>query len=186
MKPLFTFILIFLSYLFGCVNGAYYVGKLAVNQDIRKLGSTNAGARNAGRVLGRSAFIYTVIIDALKTIIPLLIAGYVFTVSSFLLGCAALAVLVGHIWPVQLQFRGGKGVVVYLAAALVLTPLTLIATGVILLIGLCLKSSFTIAGLAALAIIPITLLIISEYILFGIFLLMLIIVLLLHRKGEPR
>ncbi|PAV28839.1 hypothetical protein CIL05_14530 [Virgibacillus profundi] len=178
--------MIFLSYLFGCLNGAYYVGKLAGNQDIRELGSTNAGARNAGRVFGRSAFIYTVIIDALKTIIPLLAAAYLFHASNFLLGCMAIAVLSGHIGPVQLQFRGGKGVVVYLAAALTLTPLTLIATGVILLIGLHLKRSFTIAGLVALTAIPITLLIISEYMLAVMFLIMLFIVILVHRKGDPR
>ncbi|OZU90688.1 hypothetical protein CIL03_05185 [Virgibacillus indicus] len=180
------FILIFLSYLLGCLNGAYYVGKLTADQDIRELGSTNAGARNAGRAFGRSAFIYTVIIDALKTIIPLLTAVYLAAASDFLLGFIALAVLLGHIWPVQLQFRGGKGVVVYLAAALAIAPFTLFAAGIILLIGLIIKRNFTIAGLIALAAIPITLLIASEYMLAGIFLMMLIIVIILHRKGDMR
>lgn len=186
MEPLFVFILIFLSYLSGCLNGAYYVGKLTADQDIRELGSTNAGARNAGRAFGRPAFIYTVIIDALKTIIPLVAAAYYVDASDFLLGLIALAVLLGHIWPVQLQFRGGKGVVVYLAAALALAPFTLVAAGGILLIALLIKRNFTIAGLIALAAIPIILLITSEYKLAGIFLMMLIIVILLHRKGDLR
>lgn len=99
-------LLFILSYLSGCLNGAYYSGKIASKQDIRELGSSNAGARNAGRVLGRSVFIYTVIIDALKTIIPLAIAFYLFHGNEFLVGIVAVAVLLGHIWPVQLQFRG--------------------------------------------------------------------------------
>ncbi|ASK60774.1 hypothetical protein CFK37_00410 [Virgibacillus phasianinus] len=177
-----TFVFIVVSYLCGCLNGAYYLGTVVANQDIRELGSSNAGARNAGRVFGRSAFIYTVIIDALKTIIPLAIAAYLINVTGVLLGCMALAVLIGHIWPVQLQFRGGKGVVVYLAVALVLAPLTLVVVGLTLLIVLQFKRSFTIAGLIALATIPITLIILSEPIFAGLFLLMLVIVIFVHRK----
>ncbi|WP_404451770.1 glycerol-3-phosphate acyltransferase [Virgibacillus necropolis] len=184
MKSLFEFALVFIAYLFGCLNGAYYVGKKASNQDIRDLGSSNAGARNAGRVFGRSAFIYTVIIDALKTIIPLIIALFLFDVSELLIGCIALAILNGHIWPVQLQFRGGKGVVVYLAVALVLAPLTLIVVGLTLLVGLRIKRSFTIVGLIALSTIPVILIFLSNLMLAGLFLIMLLVVIIVHRKED--
>ncbi|WP_264371372.1 glycerol-3-phosphate acyltransferase [Virgibacillus necropolis] len=166
------------------MNGAYYIGKIASNQDIRELGSSNAGARNAGRVFGRIAFIYTVIIDALKTVIPLLIAVYLFNMAVFLLGCIALAILIGHIWPVQLQFRGGKGVVVYLAVALALAPLTLIVVGLTLLVGLKIKSNFTLIGLIAISTIPVTLTILSKPVLAGIFIIMLLIVILVHRNED--
>lgn len=177
-------LLFILSYLSGCLNGAYYSGKIVSKQDIRELGSSNAGARNAGRVLGRSVFIYTVIIDALKTIIPLAIAFYLFHGNEFLVGILAVAVLLGHIWPVQLQFRGGKGVVVYLAAALTLAPLTLIVAGLTLVAGLMIRRNFTMTGLLALTTIPLMLIILSKFILSGLFLIMLLIVLIVHRKGN--
>lgn len=184
MLPLFDIVLVLISYLFGCLNGAYYVGMKAAKQDIRSLGSSNAGARNAGRVFGRSAFIYTVSIDALKTIIPLVIALFFYDRTGWMLGCVALAVLIGHIWPLQLQFRGGKGVVVYLAVALMLAPLTLIGVGLTLLVGLGIKRNFTLVGLIALCTIPVFLTILSKLMLAGLFLMMLCIVILVHRKGD--
>ncbi|WP_245835700.1 glycerol-3-phosphate acyltransferase [Virgibacillus ndiopensis] len=186
MKSLLEVIFVCISYLFGCLNGAYYVGKLVSKKDIRELGSSNAGARNAGRIFGRSAFVYTVIIDALKTVVPLTIAFYILDITGLLLGGIALAVLLGHIWPVQLQFRGGKGVVVYLAIALVLAPITLLVVGLTVLVGLKIKRSFTIVGLISLSIIPVTLLIVSRFMLAGIFLVMLSIVILVHRNGDLR
>lgn len=175
---------ILLGYLCGCVNGAYYVGKIMAKEDIRELGSTNAGARNAGRVFGKSAFIYTVIIDALKTVIPLLVALYFFGENALILGTTAIAILMGHAWPVQLQFRGGKGVVVYLATALILAPVGLIIVGLTVLIGLQIKKNFTIVGLVGLITIPIYLLLTSMFKLSGIFFVMIVIVILLHRKGD--
>ncbi|UTR07391.1 glycerol-3-phosphate acyltransferase [Alkalihalobacillus sp. LMS6] len=47
------FLYFFVAYAFGCLNGAYYIGKLFFKQDIRALGSKNAGARNIGRLFGR-------------------------------------------------------------------------------------------------------------------------------------
>lgn len=176
--------MLLIAYLFGCINGAYYIGRFRSNQDIREHGSSNAGARNAGRVFGRTAFIYTVVIDALKTILPLLLAIHFLDASTLLSGMVAIAVLLGHLWPVQLKFRGGKGVVVYLTAALVLAPLSLLAVGGTMLIGLMIKRNFSLIGLIALATIPVTLLILKAFILASIFFIMLIIVLLAHREGK--
>ncbi|WP_239984644.1 glycerol-3-phosphate acyltransferase [Lentibacillus sediminis] len=184
VRKLGEIVLLVIAYLFGCINGAYYIGRFRSNQDIREHGSSNAGARNAGRVFGRSAFVYTVVIDALKTVLPLLVAIHFLDVPTLLAGMTAIAVLLGHLWPVQLKFRGGKGVVVYLATALVLATLTLLAVGITVLIGRMIKRNFSLIGLIALATIPVTLLILKAFLLAGIFLIMLIIVLLAHREGK--
>ncbi|WP_156889817.1 glycerol-3-phosphate acyltransferase [Planococcus lenghuensis] len=125
MNALLSMTLVIIAYIFGSFNGAYYVGKLKSGSDIRELGSTNAGARNAGRVFGKTAFVYTLLLDAVKTAIPI---GTVLLMNGpdWLLGSTALAVLAGHIWPFQLQWRGGKGIVVYLASALLLVPFALL------------------------------------------------------------
>ncbi|WP_430790644.1 glycerol-3-phosphate acyltransferase [Virgibacillus flavescens] len=182
MEALNELFILFISYLLGCINGAYYLGKVVKKQDIRALGSHNAGARNAGRIFGRSAFIVTVIIDASKTIIPLLLGIYFLHTSVLFSGCIAISILLGHIWPFQLKFRGGKGVVVYLAAALALAPLTLIAVGLTVLVGLKIKNNFTIVGLIGLSTIPLTLIILMKYILTLVFLTLLLIVIIAHRK----
>ena len=181
MRVLDKLLLLLIAYMFGCLNGAYYIGRWKSALDIRELGSTNAGARNAGRVFGHLAFIYTVLIDALKTVVPLLLAQYVWHASTYLLGGIAIAVLAGHIWPLQLQFRGGKGVVVYLASALVLAPLPLVVTGLCLFIGLACRLRFTLCGLIALAAVPVSLLAMSSWLLAGLFFIMLCVVTAMHR-----
>ena len=141
------------SYGLGCVVGAYYVVRWRTGRDLRSLGSGNAGARNAGRVLGRGAFVVVLLIDAgkgaLATWVALRIAPQ--PLATVL---AMTAVVVGHIWPIQLRFRGGKGAATALGIMTVFDP---IATGVLLLIGaviLLVTRQFTISGLAAIALTP--------------------------------
>jgi len=181
---LLNIVFILLSYGFGCINGAYLVGQYRGIGDIRTFGSSNAGARNAGRVLGKGAFVGTVGIDALKTVIPLLVAELLFDVNHITIAWMALALLIGHIWPVHMQFRGGKGVVVYLATALVMAPIALVATAFILLIGLVFKLSFSIAGFAGMLMIPLYLLVRAEWFQAGLFLILLCIVAVAHRWGK--
>jgi len=111
--------LIVTSYLLGCFNTAYYLTKSKLKQDIRSLGSTNAGAKNVGRVLGRSGFVLTFLGDFLKGAIAVLAARYLEfgDLASILV---LLAVVAGHILPVQLSFKGGKGLATTLAGLLVL------------------------------------------------------------------
>ncbi|MDQ0272218.1 glycerol-3-phosphate acyltransferase [Cytobacillus purgationiresistens] len=151
------YVLIFvLSYAFGCVNGAYYLGIMLKDNDIRQFGSGNAGARNAGRHLGKKGFVITVIIDAVKVFLALLIANTLFGNNEFALIIGGFGLLLGHIWPVQLQLRGGKGVVVFLAAALYLEPYTILVAGIVLAAGFIAARRFTVPGLISILSIPVT------------------------------
>ncbi|MFS0785738.1 glycerol-3-phosphate acyltransferase [Shouchella sp. 1P09AA] len=117
------------AYAFGCLNGAYYIGKLFFKKDIRTLGSKNAGARNIGRLFGTIAFLSTVAIDSLKTIVPILFAIHILGLQGWALCVIAIGILLGHLYPVQLNGHGGKGIVVYLACALVFSPILLLIVG---------------------------------------------------------
>ncbi len=86
------------AYALGCVGTGYYLVRAQTGRDLRKVGSGSIGARNVGRVLGRSGFCVTLLADFAK---------------------GALAVTVGHVWPVPLGFRGGKGVATSLGGLLV-------------------------------------------------------------------
>jgi glycerol-3-phosphate acyltransferase PlsY len=97
-----------IAYFLGCISFGYYVVRLSTGGDIRSLGSGNAGARNAGRVLGRGAFLLTLVGDGGKGILAVaLTAAMQADPLSHALSLGA--VVAGHIWPVQLRFRGGKG-----------------------------------------------------------------------------
>lgn len=148
--------IIALAYLFGSINGAYYAAKFMSGNDIRLVGSGNAGARNAGRYLGKKGFFLTLFIDVGKTLIVLAIVKKGFELNNILLIISAVFVLVGHIWPLHLEFRGGKGVVVFLAVTLFMIPAAILIAGVVLGSGYLLFRKFTITGFFAMLTIPIT------------------------------
>ncbi|MHC0037781.1 glycerol-3-phosphate acyltransferase [Pseudoneobacillus sp. C159] len=153
---------ILFSYFLGSITGAYYLTKWMVGKDIRKLGSGNVGARNAGRQLGKKGFLYTVIIDATKVLIALLITSALFPQNDRMLLVSALCLLIGHIWPLHLGFKGGKGVVVYLAITLYFVPVAILVVGACVGIGYLLVKNFTITGLISMISIPITAWIVGE------------------------
>lgn len=143
-----------LSYLLGSVSGALTVGKLKNNTDIRKIGSGNAGATNALRTQGFFFALAVVIIDIGKGIIaPLYVSTWDAVYFSqepqidqqmLTLICAAAAVI-GHVWPMWHQFRGGKGAATLLGAYLVISyPLVI----VMLISFFILLSLFGFVGLA--------------------------------------
>lgn len=179
----FLLFLIF-TYICGCINGAYYIGLFIYKRDIRSAGSHNAGARNAGRVFGHIAFIATVIIDTLKTVFPILLTIYFYGDSFLFMFLVTVSIMIGHVWSIQLKGQGGKGVVVYLAALLVFKPVILLFVAIVVALGRVLQMRFTYIGLTSLSIVPIILSFFSNFELAFLFITLLFIVLLAHRK-EP-
>jgi len=144
---------IVISYLLGGVCTGYYLVRFCRGIDIRDLGSGGVGARNVGRVLGRVGFYTTLIGDALKGAVPILAIRYMEfpqEMSSYLL----VAVVVGNVWPLLLQFRGGRGIATafggYLALDWIL-GLTLVGTAILLLIF---RRGVVLSGMAAFMLLP--------------------------------
>lgn len=98
-----------IGYLFGCFQTAYIIGRLKQNIDIRLHGSNNAGASNVTRVLGWKYGIITAIFDILKGTAAVIVVGLLFPEQPALLFTAGAFVVIGHIFPVFLGFKGGKG-----------------------------------------------------------------------------
>lgn len=97
------------AYVLGCFSTGYYLVRARTGQDIRRVESGSVGARNVGRVLGRTGFLLTLLGDLGKGMLAVWAAWH-FTGEGLLAGLALLAVVTGHIWPAQLHFHGGKGV----------------------------------------------------------------------------
>lgn len=108
------------SYALGCLNAAYYWVLLTHATDIRLAGSGNAGARNAGRVYGWCDFVIVFGLDALKAVFAVCAGLWLAGQASPLAGVCALAVVIGHVWPLQLRGRGGKGLASAIGAVLAL------------------------------------------------------------------
>lgn len=102
---------VFISYLIGSLSFSCIIGKMIYGIDVRKFGSGNAGATNTARVLGKKMGLLVLVLDALKgfvavTVISLFNDGLP---TYFYLVCG-VACLVGHIFPIFFEFKGGKGV----------------------------------------------------------------------------
>ncbi|OGN86006.1 MAG: hypothetical protein A2X23_06390 [Chloroflexi bacterium GWC2_73_18] len=114
------------GYLLGCVATGYYLVRLRTGRDIRTIGSGATGGRNVARVLGKPGFAITGLGDLAKSagavVLPLAL-GYGAAEAS----AALVGVTLGHCWPVQLRFRGGKGIAPAVGGLLVLDPPVLVA-----------------------------------------------------------
>lgn len=129
-------LVIFVSYLLGSVPFGYLIVRAKEGGDIRETGSGGTGATNVSRRAGKVAGVLTLLLDALKGAVAVLFAIWVFQRfenrgSSWWIAAAAIAVLLGHIFPVWLRLRGGKGVATGVGVFLVLAPA---AVGVALII----------------------------------------------------
>ena len=102
-------LILFLGYLFGSFPSGYLAGKLTKGIDIRSLGSGSTGATNVLRHIGKRAAITVFTLDVLKGFISILIAKYFLLNDSWQVA-VGLSTLIGHIWPVWLNWRGGKAV----------------------------------------------------------------------------
>lgn len=111
-----------LAYLLGCFSSAYYLVRWRTGQDVRSLHSGNAGATNAGRVLGVWGFAVAFVGDVAKGLLALWLAAWLTDGNPWAMALAMPAVVAGHIWPVQLGWRGGEGIATGFAVVLALDP----------------------------------------------------------------
>jgi acyl phosphate:glycerol-3-phosphate acyltransferase len=109
------------AYALGCLNTGYYLVRARTGEDLRARGSGTAGATNTGRLLGRAGFVLAMLGDILKGVVAVALARWVAGDPGA--ACAAVGVVAGHVYPVQLGFRGGKGLATAFGAGTVLSPL---------------------------------------------------------------
>ena len=113
-----VFIVILFSYLSGSIPFGLILTKIFKSQDVRKIGSGNIGATNVLRTGNKSLAALTLILDILKGYIPIVIAQQYF---PELIQLSCLLAFLGHVFPVWLKFKGGKGVATYLGILLALS-----------------------------------------------------------------
>lgn len=141
------------AYILGCFTSGYYLVRWFADQDIRHLGSGNVGAKNVGRVLGKKGFFLTVTCDVFKGVLAVWVAHH-FTSDYRLILLAMIAVVAGHIAPVQLRFHGGKGMATSLGTLLAFDPQLAAIFALFFVAFLAVFRRTVLPGLLALACVP--------------------------------
>ena len=112
----------------GGIPFGYLVGRIVLKDDIRKFGSGNIGATNVGRVLGWKWGIGVLLLDALKGLLPVLLTDRLLAAAGqqdpagYCRLAAGLAAVTGHMYPIWLRLRGGKGVATALGVVAMVSP----------------------------------------------------------------
>ena len=147
-------LLVVAAYLIGSIPFGYLIVRGKGRGDIRETGSGGTGATNVSRRAGKAAGVLTLLLDAAKGCIAVLIARTV-SGDDWVIAAAAIAALVGHIFPVWLGFRGGKGVATGVGIFLVLAPIALLCAGVIFVAIVLLTRFVSFGSITAAVLIPV-------------------------------
>ena len=140
-------IVVIIGYLLGSIPFGVLIGRRAAGVDIRQYGSGRMGTTNVLRTAGKKAAVLAACLDILKGALAVVFAGLIVGESYLLVGdyalgmlaaqvLAGLAAIVGHIWPVFLRFKGGRGVATFFGGLIALWPVGLMAAafgGVVLI-----------------------------------------------------
>lgn len=149
-------LVVIIAYLIGSIPFGYLIVRAKGGGDVRDTGSGGTGATNVSRRAGKAAGVVTLILDALKGAIAVIIAQLMLKGddTTWLPAAAAIAVIVGHVFPVWLKFRGGKGVATGVGVFLMLAPLAVLFAGVIFVAVVALTKYVSLGSILAAATIP--------------------------------
>ena len=185
MSPMVIIALAFaFGYLLGSIPFGLLITKAAGGPDVRSIGSGNIGATNVLRTGRKGLAAATLLCDAFKSTIAVLIAAYFAGHTAALV--AGLGAFLGHLFPVWLKFKGGKGVATYIGLLIGLAwPAALIFIGIWLLVAWLSRYS-SLAALIASALTPIGLLGLGEPNVAALFFLLTILLWIMHRANIYR
>ncbi len=175
MRPAF---LIVIAYLLGSIPFGYLIVRATQGADVRETGSGGTGATNVSRRAGKSAGVFTLILDALKGAAAIAIAKLVLGLPlipgsdspaanadvNWWVTAAAIAVIVGHIFPAWLRFRGGKGVATGVGVFLMLAPMAVGMAGLVFLAVVALTRYVSLGSILAAVAIPVFLLLQNAFV----------------------
>ena len=177
------FIISLVSYLIGSIPFGFLITKIFLNKDIRNIGSGNIGATNALRTGNKKIGFSTLILDVLKAAITIIFVKFNYSEFIFI---SSLCVFLGHVFPIWLKFKGGKGVATYVGILFSINlTYGLIFITIWLIVFLIFKYSSLSSIIASLSI-PLYLFIFLNSLNLFFFLIMLILIFFTHRENIKR
>ncbi len=177
------FLIILVSYLFGSIPFGLLLTKIFLKKDIREIGSGNIGAtnvlRSGNKILGYS----TLVLDILKAVLPIL---YIKFFMNDYLYISALSIFIGHVFPIWLKFKGGKGVASYLGILCCLDIFTALIFGVVWIFVFILFKFSSLSSLLASLTIPIFQFFYNSNSDYYFYFMMFILIIFTHRENIKR
>ena len=176
-------IIIIISYLLGSIPFGFLLTKIFLNKDIRKIGSGNIGATNALRTGNKTLGYATLILDILKAIIPVI---FVKIYYSDYLYISSLCVFLGHVFPIWLKFKGGKGVATYVGILCCMNIYLGISFGIVWLITFVMFKYSSLSSIVGALSVPIINFLFFNDQIFYFFIIMFILIFYTHRENIKR
>ena len=176
-------VIIISSYLIGSIPFGFILTKIFLKKDIREIGSGNIGATNALRTGNKSLGYTTLALDILKAIVPVLYIKFNFNEFLYI---TSLCVFLGHVFPIWLKFKGGKGVATYVGILFAINIYFSLIFIITWLITFALSKFSSLSSLIASTSIPIYLLILSQLDQVIFFTIMFVLIFFTHRENIKR
>lgn len=181
-----TLLALLIGYLLGSIPFGLLLTRIAGKGDVRAVGSGNIGATNVMRAGGKGLGALTLVLDVLKGAIAVSIAQNFFEGAPAADQAAAAGALLGHLYPVWLLFRGGKGVATFFGILLVLWPTGGLIYAAVWLAALAIARISSVAGMLAAASAPIAAALFDVFNLFPLLLGFALLVIWKHRENIAR
>ena len=172
-----------ISYLMGSIPFGFILTKIFLKKDIREVGSGNIGATNTLRAGNKLIGYLTLTLDIIKAIIPVIYTKIYFPDFLYL---ASLCAFLGHVFPVWLKFKGGKGVATYVGILFSINIYFGIIFTIIWLITFIISKFSSLSSLLASVSIPIYLLILTQFDQLIFFTIMFVLIFFTHRENIKR
>ena len=170
------------SYLFGSIPFGYLFTKILLKKDIRNVGSGNIGATNVLRTGNKSLGYLTLVLDIAKAVVPVI---YIKLNYPDLVYISALCAFLGHLFPIWLKFKGGKGVATLVGILISINIYYALIFGIVWILTFLISKYSSLSSLFASISIPIYLLIIDQgNVIF--FIIMFILIFYTHRENIKR
>ena len=177
------FLIGIISYLMGSIPFGFILTKIFLKKDIREIGSGNIGATNALRTGNKSIGYSTLVLDILKAVVPVI---YVKIFYQDFLHIVSLCVFLGHVFPVWLKFKGGKGVATYIGILFALNIYFGIIFTISWFITFLISKYSSMSSLVGAASIPIYLIILAQFDEVIFFTIMFVLIFFTHRENIKR
>ena len=172
-----------ISYLMGSIPFGFILTKIFLKKDIREVGSGNIGATNTLRAGNKLIGYLTLTLDIIKAIIPVIYTKIYFPDFLYL---ASLCAFLGHVFPVWLKFKGGKGVATYVGILFSINIYFGIIFTIVWLITFVISKFSSLSSLIASVSIPIYLLILTQFDQLIFFTIMFVLIFFTHRENIKR
>ena len=172
-----------ISYLMGSIPFGFILTKIFLKKDIREVGSGNIGATNTLRAGNKLIGYLTLTLDIIKAIIPVIYTKIYFPDFLYL---ASLCAFLGHVFPVWLKFKGGKGVATYVGILFSINIYFGIIFTIVWIITFVISKFSSLSSLIASVSIPIYLLILTQFDQLIFFTIMFVLIFFTHRENIKR